>query len=126
MSYRAILELTDRINAESSPEQKIALLEELRKMLNEEKEMLHANLANFFPCAWASGQLLASASHEETPLAPNANSLRQDAEALRMKASNYMQEADALAIKAASLEEVTPVNGGAKPDKPSTQAAKAA
>ena len=126
MSYRTILELTDRISAESSPEQKIALLEELRRLLNDEKEMLHANLETFFPCAWLSGQFMASPSQGDAPLVADAHVLRQRAEALRTRAINFIQEADALALRADHLEKSAPVKGGAKPSQATAQAAKAA
>jgi hypothetical protein len=126
MSYLSILELTARISAESSPEQKIALLEELRRQLNEEQKMLHANLETFFPCARLSDQFPANPPQAETPLLPDPMTLRKHAEALRMKAVNFIQEADMLAMRAESLEKAAPMNVGAKTEKPTVQAAKAA
>src|SRR5215472_8746441 len=115
MSYRTIVELTERISAESSPEQKVALLEQLRILLNEEKEMIQANLATFFPRLGSSFRL-------HTAVVSDVNSLRTRADELRIKAANLVLEADALAVIAESLQNGTAVKRGAKRDNQPAQA----
>ena len=119
MSYRTIVELTDRISAEGSTEQKIALLEQLRILLNEDKEMIHANLATFFPRVESSFRL-------HTAVVSDVNSLRRRADELRIKAANLVLEADALTVIAENLQNGTAVKYGAKRDNEPAQATNAA
>ena len=113
MSYKTIVELIDLVAAEQGPERKMALLEELRKVLNEEKEMLQANLRNFFPRFGLPDQSQADWLKEET----NAQSLRERAEGLKMKASDLLLEADALMMRAERVGGTDQENSSAKPDK---------
>ena len=119
MSYRTIVELTDRISAEGSTEQKIALLEQLRVLLNEEKEMIHANLATFFPRVGSSFRM-------HTAVVSDVNSLRRRADELRIKAADLVLEADALTAIADGLQIGAAVRGGAKRDNQGAQATNAA
>src|SRR5262249_13954371 len=119
MSYRTIVELTERISAESSPEQKVALLEQLRILLNEEKKMIHANLATFFPRVELSFRL-------QTAVVSDVNSLRRRADELRIKAANLVLEADALTVIAENLQNGPAVKDGPKRDNEPAQAVNAA
>jgi GTP-sensing pleiotropic transcriptional regulator CodY len=119
MSYRTIVELTARISAESCPEQKVALLEQLRILLNEDKEMIHANLATFFPGVGSSFRM-------HTAVVSDVNSLRRRADELRIKAASLVLEADALTVIAENLQSGTAVKDGAKRDNAPSQATNAA
>ena len=98
-----IIELADRVSKETQDERKLILLEELRKLLNEEKELLHANIETLLPHAGMLDQLREDRSSGAMPI-PDPNGLRKQAEGLRMKALNLIQEAEALALQAENLE----------------------
>jgi len=106
MSFRTIIELTEHVCREQKDERKLQLLEELRKILNEESEMLRANIETFFPHAGKLDPLHGDRSKGEAPM-PDPQSLRKRAEELRTKAINLIREADALALRAENLEKAT-------------------
>jgi hypothetical protein len=120
MSFRTIIELTEHVCRESKDETKLQLLEELRKILNEEGDMLRANIETFFPHA-GKDPLQGDRSNGEEPM-PDPQSLRKRAEELRMKAMNLIREADALALRAENLEKATAKLQG-RVDKAREQAA---
>jgi len=105
MSFRTIIELTESVCREARDERKLQLLEELRKILNEESAMLRANIETFFPHA-GNDPLHGDRSNGEAPM-PDPQSLRTRAEELRVKAMNLIREAEALALRAESLEKAT-------------------
>jgi hypothetical protein len=119
MSYSTIVELTVLAAAEQRTERKMALLEELRKLLNAEKEMLQANLRNFFPRVALSDQSQADCSNEEA----NTHRLREHAKDLKMKAFDLLWQADALVTRAERVDRASQANGPAKPEKAFGQAA---
>jgi hypothetical protein len=119
MSYSTIVELIDLVTSEQVHEKKMALLEELRKLLNEEKEMLHANLRSFFPHAGPSDESRGDSSKEEA----DPHCLRKHAEELKTRAVDLIREADALMVRAEKVERTNQVNGLANGDKALGQAA---
>ena len=119
MSYRTIVELIDLVTSEQEHEKKVALLEELRRLLNEEKEMLHANLRSFFPFADPSDESEGDSSKEEA----DPHCLRKHAEALKTQAVDLIREADALMVRAQKVERTNQGNSSAKGDKALGQAA---
>src|SRR5262249_2158999 len=121
MSLRTIIELIERVCREAKHERKLQLLEELRKTLNEESDMLRANIETFFPHAGKPDPPQGDRSNGEAPM-PDPQSLRTRAEELRTKAINLIREADALALRAENLEKaaVKPQN---KVDKARVRAA---
>ena len=121
MSFRTILELTEHVCREPKDERKLQLLEELRKILNEESEMLCASIETFFPHAGNLEPPHGDRSNGDTPM-PDPQSLRTRAEELRTKAINLIREADALALRAENLEQAT-VKPQDKVDKARGQAA---
>ena len=121
MSFRTIIELTERVFREEQDERKLQLLEELRKVLNEESDMLRANIETFFPHAGKLDPLQGDRSDGEAPM-PDPQSLRTRAEELRTKAINLIREADALALRAEHLEKAK-VKPQDKVDKVQVQAA---
>ena len=119
MSYMTIVELSDLVAAEQEPERKMALLEELRKLLNEEKEMLQANLQNFFPRVDLSHQSHGNESNEEA----KAHTFREHAEALKMKALDLLQEASTLMMRADRADQSNQANDPVKTGKAKGHAA---
>ena len=119
MSYMTIVELSDLVAAEQEPERKMALLEELRKLLNEEKEMLQANLQNFFPRVDLSHQSHGDESNEKA----KAHTFREHAEALKMKALDLLQEAGTLMMRADRADQSNQANDPVKSGKAKGHAA---
>jgi len=103
MSFGTIVKLTERICGELKDERKLQLLEELRTILNEESDMLRANIEALFPHAGKLDPLHGDRSNGEAPIS-DPLSLRTRAEELKMRAINLIREADALALRAEHLE----------------------